>query len=750
MEDGFLTVGERVRGEDLPLDGVLNLARRYAAVSGSRTLNTTHVLLACLCVPRVAAALVRAGTDVVGIRRVLADALEIRIGTTVPDRVPEIPFSAELSECLAIVDAVLRESDDVTASRLVVVIARRGPEEIRRLMEAYGFDAGMLTRAARGERIPRRWSGLPWFVDPVVDAVESPPLDIVPDEKSYRRVVDALERKTVAGAALVGPRGCGKSSLLRLLAHRVLTAPPESPESAYHLFGIDISLVVAGMRVQQGGTERLMDVLREVPKSAAPGTLPVLVVDDLTLPTPGTSGSDIASVVLGIVRREVRRRGVRFLVACRPEDWTLLRHVERVLADSLERVDPVAVGDSRTREAAARAAIRSVVRAHGRTVQKDAVEEMCRALRAAGRGDVPGDAARAADIAAISVPHAGEVDTGSARRAVSKLVGIPERALSSAPGERWCHVKEVLRSRVYGQDDALESVLAQLALAETGLMRSERPRGAFLFAGPTGSGKTETARALADALGMRLLRLDMSEFSERHTVARLIGAPPGYIGYAEHRAALVDPLIERPDTVVLFDEIEKAHPQVWNLLLQILDAGRLTASDGRLADFRHAWIVCTSNLGARRAESSWGFVDTGVDGGAAVGDAVRREMPPEIRNRFDRIVVFRRLDEGTVRRIARRFVEEGLERARERGFDVAVSDEVYDFLVEKGYDPAMGARPMDRAVRVHVLLPLARRMLEDGSTRRLRIVLHGERVVVVDDVPGEDYDMGAAGILSTR
>jgi ATP-dependent Clp protease ATP-binding subunit ClpB len=298
--------------------------------------------------------------------------------------------------------------------------------------------------------------------------------------------------------------------------------------------------------------------------------------------------------------------------------------------------------------------------------------------------------------------------------------------------QRLTHLEEVLGSRVVGQDAAVHAVADAVRRSRAGLQDPNRPIGSFIFLGPTGVGKTETARALAEFLfddENALVRIDMSEYMEKHAVARLIGAPPGYIGY-EEGGQLTEKVRRRPYSVVLFDEIEKAHPDVFNILLQILDDGRLTDSHGRTVDFRNTVIIMTSNIGSplileRASASDWKAVEN------TVLSELRRHFRPEFLNRVDDIIVFRPLDRAQIRHI----VELQLDRLRgllaERRIQLQITPAAADLIAAEGYDPAFGARPLKRAIQRLVQNPLAVKLLEgefaDGDT------------ISADVQPGSDH-----------
>ena len=301
---------------------------------------------------------------------------------------------------------------------------------------------------------------------------------------------------------------------------------------------------------------------------------------------------------------------------------------------------------------------------------------------------------------------------------VSRWTGIPVSKMLEGEREKLLHMEEAIHQRVVGQDEAVRAVSDAIRRARAGLSDPHRPSGSFLFLGPTGVGKTELCKALAGFLfdtEDAMVRIDMSEFMEKHSVARLIGAPPGYVGY-EEGGYLTEAVRRRPYSVLLLDEVEKAHPDVFNILLQVLDDGRLTDGQGRTVDFRNTIIVMTSNLGSqliqeiagRGADSNAAYTEMK----AAVMGVVQAHFRPEFINRLDEIVVFRPLEKAQIRRIARIQINYLERRLAERQLKLEISDKALDMLGNVGFDPVFGARPLKRAVQQQLENPLARQILE--------------------------------------
>jgi ATP-dependent Clp protease ATP-binding subunit ClpA len=309
---------------------------------------------------------------------------------------------------------------------------------------------------------------------------------------------------------------------------------------------------------------------------------------------------------------------------------------------------------------------------------------------------------------------------------VAKIARIPPRNVSASDKEALRTLEEDLRTAVFGQDAAMHALATAVKLSRAGLKAPEKPIGCFLFAGPTGVGKTEASRQLAKTLGLELIRFDMSEYMERHTVSRLIGAPPGYVGF-DQGGLLTDAVTKHPHSVLLLDEVEKAHPEVFNLLLQVMDHGTLTDNNGRKADFRNTVLVMTTNAGAEQmSRASIGFVeqDQSTDG----MEAVKKMFTPEFRNRLDSIIQFGSLGKEVVRRVVSKFVAELQAQIADRKVTIEIDDAACDWLVERGYDERMGARPMARVIQEHIKKPLAEILLFGALEKSAGVV-----VVSVED-----------------
>jgi ATP-dependent Clp protease ATP-binding subunit ClpA len=289
------------------------------------------------------------------------------------------------------------------------------------------------------------------------------------------------------------------------------------------------------------------------------------------------------------------------------------------------------------------------------------------------------------------------------------MAQIPPRTVGGSDRERLRTLEAELKARVYGQETAIEQLAAAIKLSRAGLRDPRKPVGAFLFTGPTGVGKTEVARSLAEVMGIELIRFDMSEYMERHTVSRLIGAPPGYVGF-DQAGLLTEAVNRTPHAVLLLDEVEKAHPDVFNLLLQVMDYGKLTDNNGKQADFRNVVLVMTSNVGAEELSRR----RAGFTPGSVAGDddrAFERTFPPEFRNRLDARIAFAPLSLAVMERIVDRLVGEACDRLAARNVQLTLTGGARSWLAERGLDPLMGARPLARLIQDEILRPLGDEIL---------------------------------------
>ncbi len=573
---------------------------------------------------------------------------------------------------------------------------RSGRRAETRVLDQYSRDLTELAAAGR--------------IDPVVSR-----------GTEIRRAVQILSRRSKNNPVLVGEPGVGKTAVAEGLALRISRGDAPEPLRRKRIVSLDIPAMLAGTKYRGDFEDRVKSVLRDVKRA---GDV-ILFIDELHTII-GAGSAEGAIDAANILKPALGRGEVQIIGATTPEEYR--RHIEKDSA--LERrFQPVQVSEpGREQTLEILRSLRPGLEAHhGVRLSDEALEAAHRlSVRYIPDRFLPDKALDLLDEAAASLRLSGSggtVGSEDVARVVALWTGIPVTGLDQSETERLLDLEERLRRRVIGQDEAVSAVARAIRRSRIGLRDPARPVGSFLFLGPTGVGKTELCRALAEAVfgdEQAVIRLDMSEYMEKHSVSRILGSPPGYVGY-EEGGQLTEQVRRKPWSVVLFDEIEKAHEDVWSLLLQILDDGHLTDAGGRKVDFRNTLIVMTSNVGAKiisEGRSPLGF-DTGTarDDGTMrrqVMDQVRATFRPEFLNRVDEILVFHRLGQAEMLHITELLLAALRERFAEKGLRLEVDEEAVSWLAEQGSDENYGARPLRRSVQ-RCIEDAAAELLLDGS-----------------------------------
>ena len=549
-------------------------------------------------------------------------------------------------------------------------------------------------------------------VDPVVGRAEE-----------IRRAIQILSRRSKNNPVLVGEPGVGKTAVAEGLAQLVIQGRAPEELQNKRIVSLDIPAMLAGTKYRGDFEERVKAVLKDVHRA---GDV-ILFIDELHTIV-GAGSAEGAIDAANILKPALGRGEVQIIGATTPEEYR--RHIEKDAA--LERrFQPVQIAEPDP--ALALEMLRSLRPAlekhHKLRLSDGALEAACRlSQRYISDRYLPDKAIDLIDEAAAAVHVAGgrrSVEESDVAQVLSAWTGIPVTGLSQSESERLAGLTERLRERVIGQDEAVAAVARAIQRGRVGLKDPGRPVGSFLFCGPTGVGKTELCRALAEAVyGDReaMIRLDMSEYMEKHSVSRLIGSPPGYVGY-EDGGQLTERVRRRPWSVVLFDEIEKAHEDVWSILLQIMDDGQLTDSAGRRVDFSNTVVVMTSNVGAKtitEQRAPLGFSAGRDTDDSALRQIVLRELRatfrPEFLNRVDETIIFRRLDERDMLAITHKLLREVERRFDALGLRLRVPEETARHLAALGHSDAYGARPLRRTIQ-HEILDRAAQQLLEGSLR---------------------------------
>ena len=554
---------------------------------------------------------------------------------------------------------------------------------------------------------------------------------VIGRDEEIRRSIQILSRRSKNNPVLIGEPGVGKTAVAEGIAAYIAGSDAPDSMAGKRLVALDLPALLAGTKYRGDFEERVKAVLKDVKKA---GDV-ILFIDEMHTMI-GAGSAEGAIDAANILKPALGRGEVQIIGATTPEEYR--RHIEKDAA--LERrFQPVKIAEpSRSDSLKMLGAVRQSLEKHHGVKISDAALTAAVDLSARYINDrfLPDKAIDLADEAAahIRVSGGGLVTAEDIAGVVSMWTGIPVANLSADETKRLCNMESILHRRVIGQNEAVTAVSRAIRRGRVGLSDPDRPIGSFLFLGPTGVGKTELCRALAEAVfgeSDAMIRLDMSEYMEKHAVSKLIGSPPGYVGY-EDGGQLTERVRRKPWSVVLFDEIEKAHEDVWGILLQIMDDGRLTDSAGRVVSFRNTIIVMTSNVGAKSISDGrprMGFTPDGGDEAqlmrARINEELRRTFKPEFLNRIDETIVFRRLSRAEIRSIAERMLLTVAERFKALGMTLSVPDQVVDFLAERGYDEKYGARPLRRAIRSMIEDKAAELMLTDslgrGDTVQARI-----------------------------
>ena len=595
-----------------------------------------------------------------------------------------------------------------------------------------------------------------------------------------QRTLEILCRRRKNNPVFVGDPGVGKTAMAEGLAMRLLEADVPPLLAGAEVYSLDTTALLAGTRFRGDFEERFKAVVTALGKRGKP----ILFIDEIhaTVGAGATTGGtlDLATLIKPVLTAgELRVVGSTTFEEYKhiEKDRALARRLQKVIIEEPTTEETVRILDglrsryedhhlvsysSEALDAAAKLAKRHLRDSKLPDSAIDILDEAGAMVRLAASASSPAAAGapvaspvpvtvgvgaavlppRPAEPPSADVPPPARIPVGvdEIERVVARMARIPEKQANASDKHRLKTLDESLRRVVFGQDEAVSAVSLAIKRARAGLGQPERPAGCFLFTGPTGVGKTELAKQLAIHLGNEFTRFDMSEYMEKHAVARLIGAPPGYVGF-EQGGLLVDAIRQHPYSVLLLDEIEKAHPDIYNILLQVMDHATLTDNNGRKADFRQVVLIMTSNAGSREmSQASIGFA--GGDGGDADGrhektsqsrakNALERVFSPEFRNRLDAIVTFHSLTHDVMETIVEKFILQLEAQLQERRVVFELTPEARAWLGKKGYDPVFGARPLARVIQKEVRDPLTDEILfgrlENGGT--VRITLDGDKLV---------------------
>jgi ATP-dependent Clp protease ATP-binding subunit ClpC len=789
-------------------DDLLQRAARLAAEWGSADLNTEHLLHAALEDGVVRRVLEGADADPDQIRAQLEEETKKEARKDVS---PSLAPDAKRALLAAYGEARALGSSYIGPEHVLLALADDDEGEAGRLLSRFGFShTGLRGAVVRGVDTASGEAREPKSSTPTLDeysrdltrmAREGKLDPVIGRAEEVETTIEVLSRRTKNNPVLIGDPGVGKTAIVEGLAQRIVNEEVPETLSGKRVLALDLSGLVAGTQYRGQFEERLKKVIDEASQNPEGQ---ILFIDELhTVVGAGAAeGSMDASNMLkpALARGELHVVGATTVDEYRKnieKDAALERRFQPVLVgeptvddtvdilrglkDRYEAHHRVKITEEAIVAAAElsdryvtdrflpdkaidlmdQAAARVRLRSKTKPVDTRELEDEVRRLkREKDQAISAEDFAKAQDLKGrvqelqdrLGAFKGGrqavaEVSAEDIAEVVSRQTGIPVSQLTEEERERLLKLEGQLHERVVGQEEAVDAVAEAVRRSRAGLSDPDRPIGSFLFLGPTGVGKTELARTLAEALfgdEAAMVRIDMSEFQERHTVSRLVGAPPGYVGY-EEAGQLTERVRRRPYSVLLLDEIEKAHPDVFNILLQILDDGRLTDSQGRTVDFKNAVIIMTSNMGAERIQAHARRDESFEELKEDMMQIVRRSLRPEFVNRIDEIIVFRALDKEQIGEIARLLLDRTTRRLRAQGIAVEFTEGAVGLIAEEGFDPEFGARPLRRTIQRRVDNELASMVLSGSLNPGDKVVVGAEEGSLDFEVLEEAALMGTTG-----
>jgi len=538
---------------------------------------------------------------------------------------------------------------------------------------------------------------------------------VIGREKEIEEITLVLARRTKANVMLIGDPGVGKTAIAEGIARRIEDGTVPKFIKDHIVYSLDISGMLAGSKYRGDFEERLKLVINALEKKKNC----ILFIDEAHMMSGAGAVGGGSNDMSNMLKPALGKGTIKVIASTTWEEFRKYFEKDRALMRRFQRV-VINEPDEATAIKILMGVKKYYEKHHSCKITKQAVVDAVKySVKYMSDKKLPDKALDLIDCACarfkIRDEENGVVDHDEIVFEVSKISGLPLDQIASKESKNLKDLDKNLRSKVYGQEKAIELLLDKIFIAQAGLKSLSRPIGNFLFVGPTGVGKTEVAKQLAANMGVQLIRFDMSEYQEQHSVAKFIGAPPGYIGFDDNAGQLITKIQENPNGVLLLDEVEKAHPSVLTVLLQLMDNGFVTGSNGKKADGRNMIVIMTSNLGAADADkNSVGFGSLERDGDPK--DAINKFFAPEFRNRLDGIIKFGKLDHKTMILIVKKFVDELNGLLKDRNVHVKPDADAVEFLIKKGFDSKMGARPLQRAIDDMIKKPLSKEILFGNLT----------------------------------
>jgi ATP-dependent Clp protease ATP-binding subunit ClpA len=730
-----------------PLEETLHRAVAYANERRHEYATLEHLLLALVDDPDASAVMKACNVDLTALKTALTLYVDTDLAALATsdgeDAKPTAGFQRVIQRAVIHVQSSGREEVS-GANVLVAIFSERESHAAYFLQEqdmtrydAVNFIAhGIAKKAGQGETRPAKAAGQsPEEAEDAAavkqggEALEAYCVDL--NEKSrngkvdpligrlaeVERSIQVLCRRTKNNPLLVGEPGVGKTAIAEGLARKIVNGEVPDVLKGATIYSLDMGALLAGTRYRGDFEERLKQVVKELENHDDA----ILFIDEIHTVIGAGATSGGAMDASNLLKPALASGSLRCMGSTTYKEYRQHFEKDRALVRRFQKID---VNEPTVEDTVKiLRGLKSSYETHHKLRYTDAAIRSAVELSARYMTDrkLPDKAIDVIDEAGASQMLLAEskrkkvIGQKEVEAVIAKMARIPPKSVSKSDTESLKALKDDLNRAVFGQDAAIEQVSSAMKLARAGLRDPQKPIGAFLFSGPTGVGKTEVAKQLAATLGIEMLRFDMSEYMERHTVSRLIGAPPGYVGH-DQGGLLTDAVDQHPHAVVLLDEIEKAHPDVYNILLQVMDNGMLTDAVGKKVDFRNTVLIMTTNAGAAdNARASIGFGRGKVEG--EDDKAIQRLFAPEFRNRLDAIVAFKALDSETIRQVVTKFVLQLEAQLADRNITIELTDDAADWLAKNGFDELYGARPLARVIQENIKKPLADDILFGRLTR---------------------------------
>ena len=736
------------------LEYCLNDAFHQAREARHEYLTVEHLLLAILDTPKVREVLRACGADLTKLKQELKDHIDQstpRLEEGEEREVqPTLGFQRVLQRAVFHVQSSGKKEVGV-ANVLVAIFSEKQSHAVFLLnrqhvtrLDVVNYISHGLSKIAEEktdkedtqpdtERDPEGGSALEKYTSNLNRMAQDGRIDpLIGRKLEVERTIEILCRRRKNNPLYVGEAGVGKTAIAEGLARLIVEGKVPEVLSDCTIYALDMGALIAGTKYRGDFEKRLKGVITELKKQ--PGA--ILFIDEIHTVIGAGAASGGVMDASNLIKPVLTNGEIRCIGSTTYQEYRGIFEKDHALARRFQKIDVVEPSVSETVEILMGLKPRFEEH-HGITYAVDALKAAAElAARHINERHMPDKAIDVVDEAGARqrlkpiAEREPVVEVRHIEDVVARMARIPAKSVSTSDREVLKNLERNLKLVIFGQDKAIEALSSAIKMARSGLGDQRKPVGSFLFAGPTGVGKTEVTRQLATVMGVEFLRFDMSEYMERHTVSRLIGAPPGYVGF-DQGGLLTEAITKHPHCVLLLDEIEKAHPDVFNLLLQVMDHGTLTDNNGRKADFRHVIIVMTTNAGAQEmSRPSIGF--TNSDNASDGMEAIRRMFTPEFRNRLDAVIQFSGLDLVTIERVVDKLIVEVEMQLEQKGVTVSLDDDARRWIAEKGYDPKMGARPMARTIQEHIKRPLAEELLfgrlVGGGSVRVSVAKDGTKL----------------------